>query len=313
MNHGIALKFVLIVCVFGVCSVLASPLASGGQSLDYRLPPNFGLMPLMLGFRPDPVEIFAIPGGEIDAWTQGLGNECLGYVTEGPTYRVHWSGRSNLLRFVFDSQEDTTLVVNDPTGRWYCNDDSYDTYSPTVDISNPTQGQYDIWVGNYSGGSNQIGLLYITTFDDIQPERSGRLDTPDRENIRWNNGWVSGAPSWADFSAYTYGEDGVEQKTQKYCRQGESQIGRYAPTDEWGDSTWLLSDFSPNESITLAFYQGDNWNNMSQYGWTNVQADDDGRAWVDPNISTQTAVVAYGDASGCVVSWPPYVNGSFNF
>jgi serine protease Do len=80
--------------------------------------------------------------------------------------RLNWSGTSQQLRIFFEATTtggDTTLIVNDPTGAWHCNDDaSGNTLNPLVVLTQPRAGQYDIWVGSYSMGEGITGTLYIS-------------------------------------------------------------------------------------------------------------------------------------------------------
>ena len=93
-----------------------------------------------------------------------MDGDCTGYSTSAPDFRINWTGDSSNLRifFVSDEGEDATLIVNDASANWHCNDDSDAGVDPLVDIENPPEGQIDIWVGSYSSGDFIIGTLYIT-------------------------------------------------------------------------------------------------------------------------------------------------------
>lgn len=41
---------------------------------------------------------------------------------------------------------DTTLVINDPQGNWYCKDNTNGLH-PEIAFSSSQAGQYDVWVG----------------------------------------------------------------------------------------------------------------------------------------------------------------------
>ena len=56
----------------------------------------------------------------------------------------------------------TTLIVNGPTGAWFCADDTYGTLDPTIDITDPGSGAYDIWVGSYSSEATISGEMNVT-------------------------------------------------------------------------------------------------------------------------------------------------------
>lgn len=140
-----------------------------GVGLDYSLDPNYGVFDLRAGFEPDPFSVPVIAGGDIDTSTLGLGDQCVGYATTQPDVRLNWSGTSQLLRIfvVADSANgDTALLVNDPQGNWYCDDDAV-SLNPMVDLDNPLEGQYDIWIA--SGAEDVSGTLYFTEQPSVSP------------------------------------------------------------------------------------------------------------------------------------------------
>lgn len=147
-----------------------------GDALDLGAPPVFGEINLASGFDNDPFSIEVTSGGSVDVMAQNLGPDfCNGYTNRAPSFRIHWTGRSDRLSIFFTAGagEDTTLVVNDPSGQWRCNDD-WAGLDPGVTFYDPLQGQYDIWVGSYNQGMFATGTLYITQQDDIP----ARLDDP---------------------------------------------------------------------------------------------------------------------------------------
>lgn len=148
----------------GGSSQNGGPNTGDGGFLDYSLAPNYGEMDLESGFTPDPYTLNMSSGGTVDA-TYLDNPDCNGYATSAPDFRIYWSGDSNRLRFFFDGDGDTTLIINEPSGNWYCNDDSFGSMHPTITLSPPSQGQYDIWVGSYSSGEYVSGTLYITELD----------------------------------------------------------------------------------------------------------------------------------------------------
>ena len=86
-------------------------------------------------------------GGAIDA--SYLGTECVGFTTVMADVRLNWSGRTERLVISFAKDtRNTTLVVHRPDGSWLCNDDeSTETHDPRIEIENPSDGTYSIWVG----------------------------------------------------------------------------------------------------------------------------------------------------------------------
>lgn len=130
---------------------------------------NFGRRPLSPGFVPDPVAIPIVSGGNIDARNLGLGPGCVGYVTRQPDYIVNLTGTSPFLRFYVNAGSDTTLLINRANGQWACNDDSFGGVNPSVDLTNATAGQYDVWVGSYQSGVQARGTLNITELQSNHP------------------------------------------------------------------------------------------------------------------------------------------------
>lgn len=122
---------------------------------------NYGTVTLSAGFTPDPTRINMRAGGTIDA--QNIASHCRGFVTRAPDVEVSYSAGSLPLILSVDSSSDTTLVVNGPDGRWYCDDDSGNgSLNPALHINNPMSGTYDVWVGTYSSGMSQPARLDIS-------------------------------------------------------------------------------------------------------------------------------------------------------
>lgn len=129
--------------------------------LDYTATPNYGSANLVPGFVPDPHTVGMTSGGTVDV--SYVGSACSGFATSAPDFRVSFGTGSALLRIYFvGTSGDTTLVVNDPFGNFYCVDDSFGTVNPTIDFNNPAGGTYDIWVGSYASSTFVSGTLSIT-------------------------------------------------------------------------------------------------------------------------------------------------------
>ena len=134
--------------------------AGAAQAQVSRLNPSYGTANLSAGFPNDPRTRNVVAGGNIRLPPVG---DCPGggYVARAPDYRVNYTAGNWPLIFYARSRGDTILLVNDPAGRWYCNDD-FQGLDPAIEFVNPRSGRYDIWVGTY--GSNRVrAMLYITS------------------------------------------------------------------------------------------------------------------------------------------------------
>ncbi len=143
-----------------IIAALLAAMAGAASAQDYNSAPNYGVVRLSPGFRPDPHMVSLRAGGSIDARTRF--SDCRGFITQAPDIRLFWDGNGSLpLRLSVTSNADTTLVVNGPGGEWYCDDDSGGGTNPAVAL-NPTAGRYEIWVGTYSAGTSQPAYLAIS-------------------------------------------------------------------------------------------------------------------------------------------------------
>lgn len=130
---------------------------------------NYGRRALAGGFSPDPSEVSIVSGGALDSSRMSLASGCVGFVTRKPDFILDYTQAANFLRFYVTATGDTTLLINDASGRWHCNDDSNGGTNPMVDIRNPPAGQYDIWVGSYEANANIRGELHITELQSRHP------------------------------------------------------------------------------------------------------------------------------------------------
>lgn len=102
-----------------------------------------------------------------------LAGVCTGYAEPNPDVEIHYNaGLLSRLRFYFVADnpgDDATLIINDASSNWVCNDDSYGGSNPTIEFSPPATGWYDIWIGSYSADAFISGTLYITELDSNHP------------------------------------------------------------------------------------------------------------------------------------------------
>ncbi len=132
------------------------------QTVDTTLRATYGEINLSAGFNPDPYRVDMYSGGDIDATTVASG--CVGMVARAPDFQLRYDAGSLPLIFGVTSANDTTLVINGPSGQWYCDDDSGDGTNPLMRISNPQSGIYDVFVGAY-GGNGASAQLYVTELE----------------------------------------------------------------------------------------------------------------------------------------------------
>ncbi len=139
-------------------------LAGAAVAQNYGLRPTYGAINLRSGFQPDPFRRELQSGGPINA-AERSGGDCQGFIADAPDYRVNFTAGSGNLPLVFsvNARADTTLVINGPDGRWYCDDDGgNDGLNPSYVFRRPASGQYDVWVGTYGGATLQPATLSIS-------------------------------------------------------------------------------------------------------------------------------------------------------
>ena len=128
---------------------------------DYSAPPTYGSVNLNSGFTPDPYNVRLTSGGARPA--SNVSSSCRGWIANAPDYSVYYeAGNMFDLTIGAVSDSDTTLVVNGPSGNWYCDDDSGEGLNPSLTFANPASGRYDIWVGSYREGNYADATLSIS-------------------------------------------------------------------------------------------------------------------------------------------------------
>lgn len=151
-------------------------LGSHAAAQDYSLDPAFGSTNLNAGFTPDPFTVEITSGGAQRA--SNIGSNCRGWVANAPDYSVYYSAGGFDLTIGADSDSDTTLVVNDPNGNWYCDDDGGEGLNPLLTFNNPGSGRYDIWIGSYSQGDYAAATLSVSEVG-LVAEHGARGNGPD--------------------------------------------------------------------------------------------------------------------------------------
>ena len=141
-------------CLLSFALVFGTGSAAAAQ--DASAPATYGSISLTSGFNPDPYAVTVTAGGTIQASTTATG--CVGTIARAPDFELTYTAGSYPLTFHTLSSSDTTLVINGPDGRWYCDDDSYGNSNAEMRFPSPASGVYDVWVGSYSGTMVQATL-----------------------------------------------------------------------------------------------------------------------------------------------------------
>lgn len=111
---------------------------------------------LSAGFLPDPVTRQIYSGGGNDA--SDLGSSCIGMMAERPDIVLNFDSSGGQLSIAVRANTDTSLIVNGPDGRWYCDDDTHGL-NPVLTWGRAPSGQYDIWVGAVGeAGSSTVSI-----------------------------------------------------------------------------------------------------------------------------------------------------------
>jgi hypothetical protein len=149
--------------LFAASILLAGISVAGPASAqpDPSQDPLAGTVNLDVGFEPDPHVIRVQAGGAEPA--SSVGRECQGFVSVSPDVRLVYQAGDLPLIISADSNADTTLVVNAPDGRWYCDDDGGRSgINPSIRFNNPLSGAYEVWVGTFEEGDTKPARLHIS-------------------------------------------------------------------------------------------------------------------------------------------------------
>jgi hypothetical protein len=151
-----------------MAATLAVLAGAPAQAQDVSRAPISGTVNLDAGFLPDPKIISVTSGGRHDV-SDNLGGACTGFVSGAADVRVNYNTASNVpLIFSATADGDTTLVINGPDGRWYCNDDT-NGYDPMVRFDRPNTGRYSVWIGTFGGREQMPARLSISEIDNTPP------------------------------------------------------------------------------------------------------------------------------------------------
>jgi len=134
-------------------------LPAGAQNFNAN--PTYGTVSLRSGYTPDPWVRNLQAGGSLAA--SRISSNCRGFIANAPDVRLVYSSGNYPQIISVDSSVDTTLVVNAPDGRWYCDDDGgVRGLNPSIRFNSPRSGRYEIWVGTYRSGHLPQARLHIS-------------------------------------------------------------------------------------------------------------------------------------------------------
>ncbi len=150
----------LLLFLQSVISFFSDDSISPAFSQDFSLKATYGTVSLSSGFTPDPYTLSLQSGGSINA--SSLSSGCGGFIANAPDFELSYTAGSLDLYISVISSTDTTLVINTPSGKWICDDDSGGNLDPSIKLENPGSGVYDIWVGTYASSSINDATLYIS-------------------------------------------------------------------------------------------------------------------------------------------------------
>lgn len=236
-------------------AILLAPLATSVQAQDSRGTPVYGSVRLSSGFTPDPHKLSVTAGGAIDA-SRVNASGCIGQIGGNPDYVLNYTAGEMPLYIRATSDEDTSLVVRDPQGRWQCNDDT-NGLDPEVGFENPRSGNYAIWVGAVSGSSVAAELHISEISGDT--DSSAAIDmsaqanfgeiilrsgfTPDPHSIEMTaggniqagsvNGSCSGFVSSSPDYEVTYRDAGSFPLTFAFTAKGDTTLMINGPDGSW--------------------------------------------------------------------------------
>lgn len=143
---------------------MTETLASGAVSLRAKLP--------ALAAGQEPLRQSMAVEGTAPAFEVDFGGAlCNGFLSEAPDYVFDWSGQADSLRFWFEGDGDATLLVLTPDQQALCNDDALagSNVNPLIEIADPGEGQYSVYVGRVQLDKPIEGELVITDSATVQP------------------------------------------------------------------------------------------------------------------------------------------------
>jgi hypothetical protein len=167
-------RWTVIIAALAIAVILAAAaVTTGAATTAAQGTPGTAFITITpeAGFPLDPFVITVQAGGATEAST--LAKECGGFIPKNPTVSVDYKGKAEVLKVFFYSDGNPTLVVRTPDGKVLCNDNTNAMLlDPTVTLTKPAAGRYDIWVGSALARDLIPGFLAFTSRGE---DNAGRL------------------------------------------------------------------------------------------------------------------------------------------
>ncbi|MEZ4613294.1 MAG: hypothetical protein R2838_24150 [Caldilineaceae bacterium] len=92
---------------------------------------------------------------------------CTGFVNEAPTVSLNWEGETDFVGLLLQ-RLGPGHGGQTPAGDYLCSDDANEMLlDPVIEMAQPANGRYNIWVGSYTPEQLIPGLLVLTTRSEI--------------------------------------------------------------------------------------------------------------------------------------------------
>jgi hypothetical protein len=111
--------------------------------------------------------------GKIPLFMMPLKNKSCAGLVGNPDFVFNLAGQSKNLRIFFEGDSDATLLVLGPKDMMACNDDAEKgmNANPQVDIANPAEGTYAVFVGRLDPTKPVVGKLTVTDATGTLPTK----------------------------------------------------------------------------------------------------------------------------------------------
>ncbi|MEM6284337.1 MAG: hypothetical protein AAF787_19250 [Chloroflexota bacterium] len=186
-------KFTIVVIVL-LTTVFTGSLVYAQSSPDPTLNPAYGTLTAVEGRSV--IEERVLSGGNADISRLNIRNnpDCHGYTTPQPTISVRVSD-SDITRLIFEfmSGGDTTLIVRNPDGLWWCDDDDGEGLNGALSIGggDVEMGTYDIWIGSFWSDESWRGTFSVRAMN-YRPYAMVCIENATSQSLNFSYRWGSG-------------------------------------------------------------------------------------------------------------------------